>query len=390
MKILSAGIAIALALPLFSAPASAQTPPSAPRSPAGAQTSTPAAHPSVPAPRPTPPTREPRLAATRLPDGAVAPIDAVGNFIVGPTHTPAAEAVAHDGVPRGRIITFTMTSADSRIYPGIAREAGTFGTPDPADPARLIVATSHPAPWTRTVSVYVPAGYTPGAVVPFIVGADGPDALLFTVLDNLIAERRVPRMVAISIGNGGGDAQGSQRGLEYDTMSEVYARFVETEVLPRVEREANVRLTRDPEARATMGGSSGGVAAFIMAWYRPDLYRRVLAYSITAVNQQWPQSPETPHGAWELHERLIPGSPAKPLRVWLAVGDRDLLNPNVMRDGMHDWVVASEEMARVLGEGGYDYQFSFVSNAGHVDRAMRQQTLPQALEWLWRGYPIEE
>ena len=154
-------------------------------------------------------------------------------------------------------------------------------------------------------------------------------------------------------------------------MSGLYAEFVESEVLPRVERETGVRLTRDPGRRATMGGSSGGSAAFIMAWYRPDLYRKVLAYSITAINQQWPPDPATPHGAWGLHESVIPGSPAKPIRVWLAVGDRDLLDPNPMRDGMHDWVRASEEMARVLGEGGYDYQHSFVRNAGHVDRAMR-------------------
>ena len=83
-------------------------------------------------------------------------------------------------------------------------------------------------------------------------------------------------MVAISIGNGSGDAQGSQRGLEYDTMSGQYAEFVETEVLPLVEKECNVKLTKDPDGRATMGCSSGGSCAMIMAWYRPDLYRRVL------------------------------------------------------------------------------------------------------------------
>lgn len=289
-------------------------------------------------------------------------------------------------VPHGTIHTFTMRSEESRIYPGIARDSGTFGTPDPNDPATLIVTTSRPKSWTRTVSVYVPAQYVAGTEVPFIVGADGPDPLLFAVLDNLIAQRRVPVMIAISIGNGGGDAQGSQRGLEYDTMSGRYAEFVETEVLPIVEREYGVRLTRDPEGRATMGGSSGGSAAFIMAWYRPDLYRRVLAYSITAINQQWPHNEETPHGAWGLHETLIPNSPVKPIRTWLAVGDRDLYNPNVMRDDMHDWVLASERMAAVLAAKGYHYQFSFVRNAAHVDRAMRMQTLPQALEWLWQGY----
>lgn len=68
------------------------------------------------------------------------------------------------------------------------------------------------------------------------------------------------------------------------------------------------------------------------------------------------------------------------------VGDRDLLNPNVMRDNMHDWVLANENMAKVLAAKGYDYQFVFARNATHCDGAVKQQTLPAALEWLWRGY----
>jgi len=184
-------------------------------------------------------------------------------------------------------------------------------------------------------------------------------------------------MIAISIGNGSGDAQGSERGLEYDTMSGRYAEFVETEVLPRVEAEAHVKLTHDPDGRATTGGSSGGSCALIMAWYHPELYHRVLTYSGTYVNQQWPSNPQSPHGAWEFHEHLIPSTPRKPLRLWMEVGDRDLLNPNVMRDEMHDWVLAAKH---------YTYQFVFVRNAGHVDRAARQQTLPEALEYLWQGY----
>jgi iron(III)-enterobactin esterase len=344
---------------------------------------------TAPAARPTPPTRDPNTAgyvsARELPDGAVPPADADGNFIIGPTHNPAPEMAVQDGVPQGAVYNFTMSSADSRIYPGIARDAGTFGTVDPADPAKLVVTTSHPAPYTRRVAVYVPKQYVPGTAAPFIVGADGPDQALFTALDNLIAQKRVPVMIAISIGNGSGDAQGSQRGLEYDTMSGRYAEFVETEVLPLVEKQYNVKLTRDPDARATMGNSSGGSAALIMAWYHPDLYHRVLTYSGTYVNQQWPPSADTPHGAWEFHERLIPNSPAKPIRIWMEVGDRDLLNPNVMRDNMHDWVVANENMARVLAAKGYHYQFVFARNAGHGDRAVKQQTLPEALEWLWKG-----
>lgn len=338
--------------------------------------------------RPTPPTRDPHTAgyvtAKELPDGEVPPINEDGNFILGPTHNPVPEAVASTNGVQGKVYHFTMSSAESKMYPGIARDQGTFGKPDPNDPAKLIVTTSHPAPYTRKVAVYVPKQYVAGTAAPFIVGADGPDGLLFTTLDNLIAEGKVPAMVAISIGNGSGDAQGSQRGLEYDTMSGRYAEFVESEVLPRVEQECGVKLTKDPDQRATMGGSSGGSCALIMAWYHPELYHRVLTYSGTYINQQWPSNPETPHGAWEFHEHLIPNSPVKPIRIWMEVGDRDLFNPNAMRDGMHDWVLANENMAKVLAAKGYHYQFVFARNAGHTDHAVKQQTLAEALEWVWR------
>jgi len=338
--------------------------------------------------RPAPPTRDPNtpgyVTAKELSDGAVPPANVDGNFILGPTHEAAAESA--DSVPKGTVIEFTMNSSDSKIYPGIAREANTFGTPDPAEPAKLIVTTSHPAMYTRKVAVYVPKQYVPGSVAPFIVGADGPDPLLFSALDASIAKHKVPVMIAISIGNGSGDAQGSERGLEYDTMSGVYAEFVEKEVLPLVESQAHVKLTKDPDGRATMGGSSGGSCALIMAWYHPELYHRVLTYSGTFINQQWPYNPQTPHGAWEFYEHLIPESPVKPIRIWMEVGDRDLFNPNVMRDNMHDWVLANEQMAKVLAAKGYHYQFVFARNAGHVDRAVKQQTLPEALEYVWQGY----
>ena len=359
--------------------------------PAMAQAPTASTEPARP-PRPTPPTRDPNapgcVAAKDLPDGALPPANADGNFILGPTHNAAPEMTAQEGVPQGTVFEFTMESADSKIYPGIAREPNTSGRADPNDPAQMIVTTSHPAPYTRKLAVYVPKQYVPGRAAPFIVGADGPDRALFTALDNLIAQRRVPVMIAISIGNGSGDAQGSERGLEYDTMSGLYAEWVEKEMLPLVEKQYNVKLTKDPEGRATMGGSSGGSCALIMAWYHPELYHRVLTYSGTYVNQQWPSNPSTPHGAWEFHEHLIPNTPVKPLRIWMEVGDRDLFNPNVMRDNMHDWVAANENMAKALAAKGYHYQFVFARNAGHTERAVKQQTLPEALEYLWRGYPV--
>jgi iron(III)-enterobactin esterase len=356
-----------------------------------AQAAAQAPSPSQTAPsRPPTPVRDPHtpgyVKAKQLPDGENAPPTKDGNFILGPTHTAAPEATAQAGVPKGHIYEFTMSSADSKFYPGIARDKGTFGTPDPDNPAKLILTTSHPAPYTRRVGVYVPQQYVPGTEAPIIVGTDGIDGFLFTVLDNLIAEKKVPVIIAISIGNGSGDAQGSERGLEYDTMSGKYAEWVESEVLPLVEQKYNVKLTHNPDGRATMGGSSGASCALIMAWYHPELYRRVLSYSGTFINQQWPWNPETPHGAWGFHDQLIPSSPRKPIRIWMEVGDKDLYNPNSMRDGMHDWVLANEQMAKVLAAKHYHYQFVFAPNAGHVDGPTKKQTLAEALEYVWAGY----
>jgi iron(III)-enterobactin esterase len=381
----SATLAASLAATLAVSLVFAQAPPAPPTPQGTPQATQPAA---ARAQRPPAPTRDPHtpgyVTAVELPDGQNAPANADGNFILGPTHNPAPEMTVQEGVPQGAVYNFTMESTDSKFYPGIARDPNNPNRPDPNDPSKTIV-NSHPAPYTRKLAVYVPKQYVPGTEAPFIVGADGPDKALFTALDNLIAQHKVPVMIAISIGNGSGDAQGSERGLEYDTMSPRYAEFVEKEVLPLVEKQYNVKLTHNPDGRATMGGSSGGSAALIMAWYHPELYHRVLTYSGTYVNQQWPANAETPHGAWEFHEHIIPNSPVKPIRLWMEVGDRDNFST---RDTYHDWVVANENMAKVLAAKGYHYQFVFAVNAGHTDRTVKQQTLPEALEWVWKGYPL--
>src|ERR1051326_7847065 len=112
--------------------------------PAQAQTSRKSKRPR----RPTPPARDPHtpgfVQAKELPDGAVPPANQDGNFILGPSHPAARESSAQKGVPEGTIFEFTMLSSESRFYPGIAREADTYGTPDPHDPAKMIVTTSHP------------------------------------------------------------------------------------------------------------------------------------------------------------------------------------------------------------------------------------------------------
>lgn len=290
---------------------------------------------------------------------------------VGPVYADAPEMTVPEGTPRGAVHEFTMDSADSKIYPGIAKnQPGTV-------------------PYQRGVAVYVPQQYVLGAPAPFLVVQDGLGYrdMVTKVLDTLIHQRRLPVMIAIFINSGGGDAQGSERGLEYDTVSDAYARFIESEVLPKITADYHVAFTKDPNGRATMGGSSGGAAAFTMAWFRPDLYRRVLTYSGTYVNQQSPMNTASPHGAWEYHEHLIPQSPRKPLRVWLEVGEHD---NGAARDeaSLHNWVLANQRMAAALKAKGYPYRYIFAVGAGHVDGRVTRQTLPGALEWLWQGYPV--
>ena len=291
---------------------------------------------------------------------------------IGPIYADAPELTVQSGVPTGATHEFTMNSTDSTIYPGIAKDRP--GT----------------VPYQRRVAVYVPQQYVPGTPAPFIVVQDGLGYrdILTRALDTLIQSRRVPVMIAVFVNSGGGDAQGSERGLEYDTVSDTYARFIESEVLPKITADYHVTFTRDPKGRATMGGSSGGAAAFTMAWFRPDLYRRVLTYSGTYVNQQSPSNPVSPHGAWEYHEHWIAQSRRKPLRVWLEVGEND--NGSTRDEAsLHNWVLANRRMAAALKAKGYSYRYVFASGAGHVDGRVTRQTLPGALEWLWQDYPIK-
>jgi len=221
-------------------------------------------------------------------------------------------------------------------------------------------------------------------------------------------------MVSIQIGNGGQDAQGAQRGREYDTVSGTYAQFVEREVLPPRRAARRGEAHEGPRGPRDHGAELERHGGFTMAWFHPELYRRVLAYSPTMVNQQWPWDPSLRGGAWEYHSPwagsagpnltvkagvltpseapgapLIPSAPTKPIRYWFEMGDQDLFYPNpTIPDGMHDWTLSAELMAKVLAVKGYHYQFLFARNAKHVDRPTVAQTLPAALEWTWKGYPI--
>lgn len=290
-------------------------------------------------------------------------------FTIGPVYADAPELSVKEGVPRGEIHQFVMKSEDSAIYKGIAKK----------QPGVV--------PYERKVAVYVPKQLDKTKPAPFIIAQDGLGYLdvLPKSLDTLIHEKRVPAMVAIMINSGGGDSKGSQRGLEYDTVSGLYAEFIEKEVLPKIEKDYRLKFTKDPDARATMGGSSGGAAAFSMAWFHPEWYHRVLTYSGTYVDQQSPPNPASPHGAWEYHENFIPKEQPKPIRIWLQVSEND---NGSKRDeaSLHNWVMANQRMAAALKAKAYQYRYVFSEAAGHTDGRVTRQTLPGALEWLWQGY----
>jgi enterochelin esterase-like enzyme len=294
-----------------------------------------------------------------LPDYAAGLGD--GDYSTGPKYTPAVEEKRRDDVPHGKIVNFVMDSADSKIFPG------------------------NPA-FTRKVAVYIPSQYVPGTPAPLIVSCDQyglstNTGVFQNTLDNMIADKRLPVLVAVMIASGG-----TERSMEYDTVSSKYAEYVESEVLPRVEKETGVTVTKDPEARMTYGGSSGGIAAFTMAWFHPELYHRVVSYSGTFVNLQ--HSDAVPHGGWEYHENLIAKSPIKPLRIWLEAGENDN-GAQTASSAFRNWVIANKHMAEVLKAKGYHYQFVFAKGAGHTDSRTNQQTIAQALEFAWKGYPIE-
>ena len=314
--------------------------------------------------------------------------NADGDFTIGPDYTPAPECAVSPGIPRGTIHVLAMDSRDSKIYPGIRRIENDITRRRDAHGNRIATAEAEQsiaAPYTRTVWVYVPSQHVKGTPAPLLVVQDGHGYLNLVprVLDNLIAAGRVPVQVAVLIDSGGGDAQGSQRGLEYDTLSGRYSDFVESEVLPRIEDELGIDFTNDPKGRATMGASSGAACAFTMAWYHPERYRRVLCYSGTFVNQQSPPDPATPRGAWEYHATLIPQSERKPLKVWLEVGEQDL-HADDPEETWHNWPLANRRMAAALAAKGYDYRFTFSLGGRHADPRVWEHTLPDALAWLWQ------
>jgi enterochelin esterase family protein len=294
------------------------------------------------------------------------------------------------GAPKGQSFSFMMDSNDSAIFKG--------------DDATLLDDQRHA--FMRRIDVYVPAQYQDGTAAPILVIQDGPGqlGLIKNALDNLTIEtdpaRRLPAFIAIAVANGGSDSKGSERGLEYDTMSDRYARFIQTEVLPAVRADAAVKaaypklaFTDDPWGRATLGCSSGGAAALTMGWFRPEWFRRIVTYSGTFVDQQDDDAAEEAQyslGAWEYHSgmQLIANTAAKPLRIFLHASEMDN-GWDAPESGHHNWVIANQRTAAALAAKNYHYRWLTAESAGHCDGKVIDQTLAETLLWTWRGYPTD-
>ena len=311
-----------------------------------------------------------------------------GNFTIGPDYTLDPD-LTDKGNPKGKSFEFLMSLSGSKIF---------RGDDTTLEPQKKEVRKE------RKIFVYIPATYRDGTQAPVLVTHDGPSQLnlVRNALDNLTIsknpQRKLPAFIVIAVENGGNDGKNSERGLEYDTMSDRFARFINDEVFPAVLNRAEIKaayphiaITSNPWGRATMGCSSGGAAALTMGWFRPDLFRRVIAYSGTFVDQQDDDAPEEakfPFGAWEYHSsmKLIESSPKKPLRIFTHVSENDIRakDPETTQ---HNWVMAGQRTEAALKAKGYNHRFVYSQATGHCDRKVFEHTLADTLVWVWRGYP---
>ncbi|HEX2877780.1 MAG TPA: alpha/beta hydrolase-fold protein [Polyangiaceae bacterium] len=310
-----------------------------------------------------------------------------GDFIVGPSYTNEKE-LSDQGNPKGKSFSFSMPLASSKLFDG-------------KDPT-----VTKPVNTNRSINVYVPAQYQDGTPAALLVIQDGPGELnqVSRALDNLTGEtdplRKLPPFIAIAVQNGGDDSIGSERGLEYDTVSDKYARFIDTEVLPAVINDAKIKaaypglkFTTDPSGRAAMGCSSGGAAAFTMGWLRPDLFGRVIGYSATLVAQQNPKAPESamyPDGAWDYHssKELIKNDTEgreKKLRIFINANENDN-GSTAAESGKHNWLMANQRTAAALKAKGFHYKYIEGKGQGHCSGTVKSATMATVLMWLWRGY----
>jgi enterochelin esterase-like enzyme len=252
--------------------------------------------------------------------------------------------------------------------------------------------------------IYVPAEYDPHTPAALMVFQDGEWYLdrhgnnpALNVIDNLIAEKKIPVMICVFINPGDIESSAgtatyiavkkysdewqrtlkdSMRSTLYDTVSDRYVRFLHSEVLPEVEAKYNIR--RDAYSRAMTGLSSGGICSFNAAWQMPDQFSRVISWIGSFTSIQWKEDPAVPDGGQDYPEKVLHEA-RRNLRVWIQDGAEDL-----ELDRYGSWALANIRLANALKMKGYDFHFSF--GKGTHNSGQGAAEFPEQMVWLWRDY----
>ena len=274
----------------------------------------------------------------------------------GQTYSLGPDSQPQDGVPKGTVTKHVL--AAGVFYPG----------------------TPH------NYAVYVPAQYDATKPTAFMVFLDGSGYLgdgirVPVVLDNLIAKHEVPPMIGIFVDPGvlpviSDEAQSRfERIFEYDSLSDRYSRFLLEELIPAVAKEYN--LSKNPDDRGIAGTSTGAVGAFMAAWNRPDEFHRVLSFIGTYVAMK---------GADEL-PALVRKTEPKPIRVFMQDGTGDHIVPAEPYGTSFagSWPINNRVMFEALEYSGYDAKLEMGTEAHNMKQG--GAIMPDALRWLWRGYP---
>ncbi len=258
----------------------------------------------------------------------------------------------------------------------IPRDDVPHGTVEPQEPWKSKIFENT----TRDWAIYVPAQYKkeqPAALMIFQDGRGYSDVTgkwrVPVVFDNLIARGDMPPTIAVFINPGHDPSKtntkrpgtASNRGFEYDSLGDRYARFLLEEIIPEVEKKYSI--SKDPEMRAICGASSGGICAFTVAWERPDAFRKVLSTIGSFTNLR----------GGNVYPSLIRKSEPKPIRVFLADTSGDLDNP------FGHWPTSNKLMASSLQYMGYDVRFDWAEGYGHSSDH-GGALFPDAIKWLWR------
>ncbi len=252
--------------------------------------------------------------------------------------------------------------------------------------------------------IYIPAQYDPKTPAALMVFQDGSgygnrtgDHGILNVIDNLIAQKKIPMMICVFINPGDitdspstptynfvkaysdkwqRTLKDSMRSTLYDTVSDRYDHFLRDEVLADVEAKYNIR--KDAYSRAITGLSSGGICAFNAAWQMPDQFSRVITWigSFSAI--QWKEDPANPDGGEDYPEKVL-REDKRNIRVWIQDGANDQENPNY-----GSWPLANIRLANALKLKAYDFAFSF--GGGTHNPAGGAAEFPQEMIWLWRDY----